>query len=357
MNTEFLDHLDPFRQVPVLQKVIADNTVYAYLLSVITFVIVWYALKILRHLALARMQNALRQRTEIDSLVEIIASIRTWSFPCIALYVASLRLNLSSPVHKAIAGLMTFAIVVQAVLVISAVATLYLRRSHLAGAHSPPAAQNTARNLLIIFKAALWVGATLFFLDNIGINVTTFIAGLGIGGVAIALATQTVLADTFNSFAIALDKPFEAGDSITVGDLSGTVEHIGLKTTRIRSFTGELLIFGNSDLTGARIKNFKQMQQRRVVFSLFLSHDTEAEKVSKAVEAIRKVVKDTPEITLERAHFNRITLQGLEVETCYFVSQPDYKVYMDAQQALNLRLLECFAREGIKIAHPPQPAS
>lgn len=201
-------------------------------------------------------------------------------------------------------------------------------------------------------RVLIWAVILLIALDNLGVQVTALIAGLGVGGIAIALAVQSLLGDLFACISIVLDKPFELGDFIIVGDLMGTVQHIGLKTTRLRSLSGEQLVFSNSDLLSSRIRNFKRMQERRIVFSLGVTYQTPREKVAAIPGMLRSIVESSGEVRFDRAHFARLGDSALEFEVVYFVLKPDYNVYMDIQQAINLALLARFAEEGIEFAYP-----
>ena len=158
------------------------------------------------------------------------------------------------------------------------------------------------KNLTLVVRFMIWAAALLFIFDNLEVNITAFVASLGIGGVAIALAAQAVLGDAFSSFAIFMDKPFQVGDFIIVGDLLGTVEHVGFKTTRIRSLGGEELVFSNSDLTSSRIKNYKRMRERRVVFSVGVIYQTPVEKVKALPPMIKRVVEEHQTARFDRAH-------------------------------------------------------
>ena len=194
----------------------------------------------------------------------------------------------------------------------------------------------------------------LFIFDNLGINITAFVASLGIGGIAIALAAQSVLGDAFSSFAIFLDKPFQVGDFIIVGDLLGTVEHVGFKTTRILSLGGEQLIFSNSDLTGSRIKNYKRMRERRVRFSVGVIYQTSVENVKAIPPMVERVIKEHQGARFDRAHFKSFGDFALIYEVVFYVLSPDYNVYMDLQQSINFRLFEEFQKAGIEFAYPTQ---
>ncbi len=206
----------------------------------------------------------------------------------------------------------------------------------------------------VVARMCLWSLVLLVILNNLGINITALVAGLGIGGVAIALATQSILGDVFASISIALDKPFVIGDFIIVGDLLGTVEHIGLKTTRVRSLSGEQLIFSNNDLLSSRIRNYKRMKKRRILFSIGVTYQTPYEKLTAIPKIIREIFDSVERADLDRAHFKSYGDFALIFEIVYYVAVPDYNTYMDIQQHVNLELYRRFVEEGIVFAYPTQ---
>jgi len=203
-----------------------------------------------------------------------------------------------------------------------------------------------------VIKLALWVVLALLALDNLGINITTLVAGLGIGGIAVALAIQNVLGDLFASLSIVLDKPFALGDFVIVNEYIGTVEHIGLKTTRIRSLSGEQLVFSNNDLLSSRIRNFKRMFERRVVFTFGLVYQTTHEQLAGIGQTVRQIIEKLEKTRFDRAHFKEYGDSALVFEVVYYVQDPSYNVYMDIQQAINLELYRRFQAEGICFAYP-----
>ena len=194
----------------------------------------------------------------------------------------------------------------------------------------------------------------LIALDNLGVNVSALIAGLGVGGIAVALAVQNILGDLFASFSIVLDKPFVIGDFIIVDNFMGTIEHIGLKTTRVRSLSGEQLIFSNSDLLKTRIRNFKRMYERRVVFSIGVVYQTSHEKLTKIPPIIKKIIENQEQTRFDRAHFKEYGSYALNFEIVYWIENPDYNIYMDIQQTINLEIFQQFKREDIEFAYPSQ---
>jgi len=217
-----------------------------------------------------------------------------------------------------------------------------------------PGAATTLGGVTMLARLALWVLLLIIALDNLGVDVTTLVAGLGIGGVAVALALQNVLGDLFASLSIALDKPFVVGDFIVVGDLRGTVEKVGLKTTRVRSLSGEQLVFSNNDLLSSRIHNYKRMQERRIQFNLGVTYNTPYDKLKEIPGMIKEIIVDDPATRFDRCHFSKYGDFNLDIETIYFVLSPDYNTYMDIQQRINLAVFKKFEEEGIEFAFPTQ---
>ena len=208
--------------------------------------------------------------------------------------------------------------------------------------------------LRFVAKLTLWVLLLLMALENFGVNITALITGLGIGGVAVALALQNILGDLLASLSIVLDKPFVLGDSITVDTLTGTVESIGLKTTRLRAVSGEQLIFANSDLLKSRIRNWKRLAERRVVLTFGVPYDTPPDVIERIPGMVRALVEAQELTRFERAHLKGFGASSLDFEAVYWILTPEYGIYMDRQQAVNLGLLRAFEREGIDFASAAQ---
>ncbi len=203
-------------------------------------------------------------------------------------------------------------------------------------------------------KVVLWSILLLLTLDNLGVNVTALVAGLGVGGVAVALAVQNILGDIFCSFTILLDKPFEVGDAINVGDITGEVVQVGIKTTRIRSITGEEVVLSNADLVGSRIRNFRRMNERRAIFALGVVYGTSREKLEKIPGLLQGIIQAESQVRFDRSHFKSFGVSSLDFETVYWVLDRDYKVFMDVQHRINLEIFRRFEAEGIEFAYPTQ---
>ncbi|MEQ7800002.1 mechanosensitive ion channel family protein [Pedobacter sp. ASV1-7] len=214
--------------------------------------------------------------------------------------------------------------------------------------------EKQAGGLIVIANVIIWILGIIFLMDNLGYNVTTLIAGLGVGGIAIALAAQAVLGDLFSYFVIFFDRPFEIGDFVVVGDKNGVIEYIGIKTTRIRTLSGEQLICSNTDLTNSRLHNFKRMQKRRIVFSLGVTYQTTHAQLSEIPGLIKESIDKRTKLQFDRAHFSGYGDFSLNFEVVYYVLDPDYTIYMDNQQAVYLDIFKAFEREGIEFAYPTQ---
>ncbi len=203
-------------------------------------------------------------------------------------------------------------------------------------------------------RLVIWSLAFVVLLSNLGVDVTALVAGLGIGGVAVAFALQNILSDLFASLSIVLDRPFEVGDFIIVGDVQGNVEHIGVKTTKIRSLSGEQILLANSDLLGSRIRNFKRMRERRVVFNVGIVYETPREKVAQVPTWIKDIILTDPLARYDRAHFRSFGDFSLNIEVVYFVLSAEFLIYMETQQSMNLKIMDKFAAEGVEFAYPTQ---
>ncbi len=210
------------------------------------------------------------------------------------------------------------------------------------------------RGIETFFKIILWTIALIVLLDNLGIQVSALVAGLGIGGIAIALAAQNILGDLFSYFIIYFDHPFEIGDFLIIDDYLGTIENIGIKTTRIRSLGGEEIIFSNTDLVNSRLRNYKRMRKRRVLFKFGVIYKTTSEQLKEIPTIVAEIIQQMSGATLDRVHFASYGNFSLDFEVVYYVNSRDYGKYMDIQQEINLKMKEEFEKRGIEFAYPTQ---
>jgi len=194
----------------------------------------------------------------------------------------------------------------------------------------------------------------LLTLENLGVNITALVAGLGVGGIAVALAVQNVLGDLFAALSIALDQPFVVGDFLIVDDFLGSVEYIGIKSTRLRSLSGEQIVISNSDLLKSRLRNYGRMSERRVLFATSITYETPLELIERVPGIIRKIVEAQPHTRFDRSHFATHAATSLDFETVYYVLSADYNRYMDIQQTINLQLHRELTELGVEFAYPTQ---
>jgi small-conductance mechanosensitive channel len=324
----------------------------AILLSTAVYLVICLAKRILQNRA-GKIEPSVAANWN-DLAVEVIGSVHSLVFLLVAIYIGSLVLSLPETISKVIQKTVFLILLLQIGLTgsrtIRSLMGCYRQRK----IDSNADAVTTLSSAAFVLRMLLWAIILLVALDNLGVNVTTLIAGLGISGIAIALAVQNILGDLFSSFSIVLDKPFIIGDFIIVDEYLGTVEYVGIKTTRIRSLSGEQLIFSNSDLLKSRIRNFKRMFERRVVFSISVEYGTSHENLVKIPNIIREIVLTQDKVRFDRAHFKEYGLYSLNFEIVYWIQNPDYNVYMDTQQNINLAIFEKFNREGIQFAYPTQ---
>jgi small-conductance mechanosensitive channel len=342
--------------VTFLDWIYLDNSVRAWLLAVAVAIIVYAGANVVRRLII-RQITALSSRTANradDLIADTLRRTRTFFLLFISVYAASRVLELSATLHTALHVIGVIVVVTQAAIWGTVVINALVRRQtarHL----EEDAATATAINALgFVIRLAFYSILVLMGLDNLGFEVTTLIAGLGIGGVAIALALQNVLGDLFASLSIVLDRPFVIGDFIIVDDLPGTVEYVGLKTTRVKSLSGEQIVFSNSDLLSSRIRNFKRMYERRIAFTIGVTYQTPRAQLEGIPGMIRLAVERQQNTRFDRSHFHAYGDFSLNFETVYYVLVPEYNTYMDIQQAINFEIHRAFEEAGIEFAYPTQ---
>jgi len=332
-----------------------NNSVLDYTVAIGIFLLLVLVIKVFKLVILKKLkQLAKKTRTTIDDfLTEIIEKLAVPLLYLAAFYLSLKTLNLGKGIIQNInilaIGILTFFFVRLAIRLVDYSLDVYWRKSK-----RSQVLKNSLDGVLRVTKFIIWTLAIIFYLDNLGFKISTVIAGLGIGGVAIALAAQAILGDLFSYFSIIFDRPFELGDFVIIGDLLGTVEHIGIKTTRIRSLGGEQLIFSNSDLTGSRLRNYKRMEKRRVVFKLGTTYDTPLDKVKEIPKVIEKVIKEVKNTAFDRAHFSAYGDFNLIFEVVYYVLSSDYNKYMDIQQEINFAIKAEFEKRKIEFAFPTQ---
>lgn len=343
-----------------LDRVVLGNTVSAWITFGATLVGSLLILWLVRVVLVARLKKwAERTTTHIDDLVVVLVEdLRLWLIaPAIVLFAVR-GMAVNPQADRVLHLLAMLGVVIQLVmssrLLIDFGLKALLARNKGPDGSPDPTLVSSLGVLRVVAMLVIATVVVLLALDNLGVEIKPLLAGLGIGGIAIALAVQNLLGDLFGSLTILLDKPFVVGDAINVGDKSGTVERIGIKTTRVRALSGEQLIFANSDLLTSRLHNFKRMQERRIAFTIGVTYETDPEKLAAIPSIIREAITQHKNTRFDRSHLKTLASYSVDFETVYFVTSPDYVAFMDVQQAVNLSLLRRFAAEGIEFAYPTQ---
>ncbi|OQP61217.1 mechanosensitive ion channel protein MscS [Niastella vici] len=337
------------------ERIFMGNTVLNWIIAIGIVVVSWMVLRIGRLVFLKRFkQFSTRTRTTLDDfIVQITEGALLPALYLGGLYAGVSYLTVSAKadqlLHVAVMVVITFIIIKTITSALN-----YLINQALGSTAEDLERKKQARGIILIVNVVLWVLALVFLINNLGYNITSVVTGLGIGGVAIALASQNILGDLFNYFVIFFDKPFEVGDFIIVDDKMGAIEYIGVKSTRIRTLSGEQLICSNTNLVNARIHNYKRMEKRRVVFTFGIPYNTPPEKVARIPGMIKEIIQKQETTTFDRAHFSAFGQFSLTFEVVYYILSADYTLYMDRQQAIYLAILNLFKREGIYFAYPTQ---
>ncbi len=339
----------------ILNQTFLDNTVEKYLIALGVFVVSMIIITIFKKVILSRLKKwSEKTKTDLDDF--LIEEIEKSIMPIIyfgAFLLAANSLTLNPKISNAIKIITAFVITIIVIKTIVSVLK-YAFNIYMNKREYTVERKKQLKGITSIVTFLIWSVGLLFLLDNLGFEISTVIAGLGVGGIAIALAAQAVLGDLFSYFVIFFDRPFEIGDYIVVGDKRGVVEYIGVKTTKVRSLGGELLVFRNTDLTNSRIHNFKKMAKRRIVFSLGVVYQTKAETLKEIPGIVKKIIDEQENATFDRGHFASYGDSSLNFEFVYYVESSDYVKYMDIQQSINLTIFEEFEKRGIEFAYPSQ---
>lgn len=336
---------------------LSTNGTHDWLLACLSAVTAIAAIYLARQLVLYRLKRiAATTETLIDDfVVEVLSSTRLLFAGAVGLYLGTHFLTFPESLGRWVDRLFVAALILQAGIWANRAMKFWLLHRFAQGDSQDAGARAMTQSLLsFLGRVALWALVVLLLLDNMGLNVTALVTSLGIGGIAVALAVQNILGDLFASLSISIDKPFVIGDFIIVDDLMGTVEHVGLKTTRIRSLSGEQIVFSNNDLLKCRIRNYQRMQERRVVFPIGVTYNTSAQTLEKIPGLIRKSIESMTKVRFDRAHFKAFGPSSLDFEIVYYVLDPDYQLYMDIQQTINTQLVREFAQHQIDFAFPTQ---
>jgi small-conductance mechanosensitive channel len=333
------------------------NPVHDWLLAASFAAGAFLILLLIQRLVVRRL-GAVVEKTETpvdDFLIEIVRRTRWLLVLVIVVWVGSLSLSETGRIEGILRTAAVLAFLLQLTLWLLVAINFWVEHTRRKRLASDAASVTLIGAVGFFGKVVVWSFLLLVALDNVGVDVTTLVAGLGVGGIAIGLALQKILGDLFASVSIVLDKPFVLGETIQVGDMVGKVESIGLRTTHVRSVSGEQLVFPNGDLLQSRIRNHARMGDRRVVLSFGVPYETPVEKVEAIPGMIRGLIEPLEQIRFDRAHFTRLGASALEFEAVWFVLSTDYALHLDRQQQILLMLMRRLEEEGIELATPPRP--
>lgn len=338
-----------------MQQTFLQNRILDYLIFIAVFLVSVFVIQIFKIIILKRLKKwAEKTNTAIDDL--LIHIIEKTLLPLLyfgVFYLSTRCLTLNSFLKKGIDALGIVLLTAFGVYFLIKIIN-YTLENYWLKKRKDVTKERNIKTIMPIVKITIWGLGIIFLLNNLGFKISAVIAGLGIGGVAVALAAQAILGDLFSYFAILFDRPFEIGDFIIIDDYLGTVEHIGIKTTRIRSLGGEQLVLSNTDLTSSRLRNYKRMGKRRVIFRLGVTYEARLEQLKEIPTTIRDIVKSIDDTVFDRAHFFSYGDFSLIFEIVYYIVGRDYNKYMNIQQEINFKIKEEFEKRAIEFAYPTQ---
>ena len=341
----------------IFQYVIFDNPLQNWVIALGILLGVYLFLTILFRIVKNRGVKLMKtSKTGVDDfLIPVLNQTRWFTYLALGLYLGSLVLNVPPDIQEWLITVIQIVFTVQLGFWGTGLISFYVNRgvsTRMEEDHGEAA--TTLDTLGLIGNILIWVILALVILDNLNVEISSLVASLGIGGIAVALALQNILGDLFASLSITMDKPFVIGDFVVVGDFEGDVEDIGLKSTRIRSLSGEELIFSNTDLLNSRIRNYKRLEKRRISFSIGVIYGTPADKLKKIPQIVEEIISPLDKVQFERVHFKSMGDYSLNFSIVYYVLDPDYASYLDIQQFINLEIYQRFEKEGIQFAYPTQ---
>ncbi len=331
-----------------------------YIAAVGIFIGLSVLFKVVLVVLLARLRHlSTKTTTDVDDvIIAALSGVRTWVYTLVSLYIALQFFALPNTADKILTALTLFAVAWQAIEIalcfVEYGAMRFLEKDEDGDGEVDPNAATASHMVTLLARIALWGFGIIFVLSNLGIDVTSLIAGLGIGGIAIAFALQGVLSDLFASFSIYADKPFRIGDYVVIGTDGGTVEKIGVKTTRIRTLQGEELVVSNAELTTARVQNFKKMEERRGAVQFGVTYETSHDLVKQINGIVERIFEAIEGARLDRVHFTAFGDSALLFDVVFYVESAAYADFLDRQQQFNFELMDKFAELGIEFAYPTQ---
>jgi small-conductance mechanosensitive channel len=331
-----------------------QNSTEKWIIAICVGVGVWFSIQYVRKLWIARLENPSEGSATVAFFRDLLVKTPKLFIWIVAIYSGFSILELGPRVNFFLNKGLVITAIIQLGMWIHRLLTFALEQREVKMQVDTMLAKGAINTINTILRVILWSLIGLLLLGNLGVKIEPLVAGLGIGGIAIALGVQQTLQDVAASLSILFDKPFVVGDYIVVGDFLGTVECIGIKTTRMLSLTGEQIIFSNNDLLNSRIRNYKKMVERRILFTFRIPYDTAYDKVCFVPLAIKKIIESKSALRFDRAHLKQFGEYAFEFEVVYYVRVPEYNVYMDLQQQINFAIIQCFEEQAIAFAFPKQ---
>lgn len=337
------------------EHAIEGNSLFDWAVAGLVAVGAWGALAIIRRLVASRYKrySTADHSTPVRLTFYLLGNTRQFFFFALALYAGQQDLNLTARLQHIVDNVVLVLVLVQVGLWAGRALQFYLEIKEME--RGPDRVFAGSLDIIkFVAYLAVWSLLTLVALENFGVNITALLAGLGVGGVAVALALQNVLGDLFASLSIALDKPFVVGDTLNIDTFTGTVERIGIKTTRLRSEAGEQIILSNADILKSRVRNYGRVSELRALATIRVDYSTPGETLRGIPKLLESIVKEQQNARFERCHLKTLGESCMQFELSYFVQQPKLNPLLDLQQAVNFRIIDEFRRRGVEFAYPKQ---
>ncbi|MBU0731319.1 mechanosensitive ion channel family protein [Patescibacteria group bacterium] len=345
--------IDQLFSSPIWDETFWGNTLYNIFLALMAFILLFLVFWLAQRFLLRHFDRlAKKTKSKIDDVaLQVIRTLKPPFYFFLAFYLALSYLVLNPVIQKVIDYMLLIWVAYQAVMAMQIVIDFIFMKK-IIKEQKDENTRTALKNINTLIRFAIWIIGIMLVLANMGVNITSLIAGLGVAGIAVAFALQNILSDLFSSFSIYFDKPFIVGDYISAKDISGTVVKIGIKSTRLKSDTGEEIVVANNDLTSKAVHNFGHIDERRTKVNLTMSPETKHDKLAAIPQIITEVIKEVPNIRLDRVHFTGLNDLGYLYDLVYFTESPEFKVHLDAQQDIYLKLKQSFDKAGINFSFP-----
>ena len=355
MFKNFFLNSESFNLESILSFQILNNSVENWVKAVTLALVIILAGKISQRLLSGCLKSwAKKTKNTIDNFIITTLETIKWEWIVIGVFVATRYLNFNKGFDICMLWLFALVMLHRVIRVVNLFVDYVTAKAYLENEKVEAGSKGAIKHIVLILKIAVAGVLIVVALDNLGFEISAVIAGLGVSGIVIGLALQSIVKDLFSSFCIIFDKPFEVGDFIIVGEFMGVVQNVGIKTTRLTSLGGEHLVFSNSDLTESRVRNYKRMNQRRVVFGFGVEYATQEDKLKMIPSMVKEIIGDIKDVKCDRVHFQKFGDSSLIFEVVYYVLSSDYNKYMDIQEKINFEIFSEFNKEGIHFAFPTQ---